>query len=427
MQTANKSWIALVRKFSLFGIAVSLAFSRLNLNSACIMFLLVSWLCEGNFKMKWQLLKKDTCFLGYLFYFGVLLAGMVYAPSFKIGWHYIESMLGFLIIPLIICCNPISPDERAKTMYVFIAALTLASLYCLVDRIVVFGQTGDTHLFFYHALLEPIKHHAIYFSGFVLIGIVYLMRAHDSFDPIGDKKWLRISWIAYLTAIMILLSSKLVLVLLLLYFLYSFTRGRRLLLGSLQRIILLILLAGIGIGLVTINNPVERRFSDIFRSNTQIENPKFSPATYFNGLEFRMLLWRITYEILNEERAWTFGVGPTNSQHYLDEKYLQLDLYAGKPGEQSGGYFMYNCHNQFLQTTLQSGVIGLIALVFLYAFLLIKAIQSRNEVFVIAMLFIFCFFLIESVLERQWGMLLFTWLVLLFKPPQNTERDLSIV
>jgi O-antigen ligase len=88
---------------------------------------------------------------------------------------------------------------------------------------------------------------------------------------------------------------------------------------------------------------------------------------------------------------------------------------------------MYNCHNQFLQTTLQSGFIGLIALVFLYAFLLIKAIQSRNEVFVIAMLFIFCFFLIESVLERQWGMLLFTWLVLLFKPPQNAERDLSIV
>ena len=49
----------------MYGIAGSLAFSRLNLNSVFIMLLALAWLLEGNFKEKWNLLRSNIGFFAY--------------------------------------------------------------------------------------------------------------------------------------------------------------------------------------------------------------------------------------------------------------------------------------------------------------------------------------------------------------------------
>jgi O-antigen ligase len=51
-------------------------------------------------------------------------------------------------------------------------------------------------------------------------------------------------------------------------------------------------------------NPVKDRFKDLASGNTSLfRQEKFSPGVYFNGLQFRLLIWRFTYEILNEKNA----------------------------------------------------------------------------------------------------------------------------
>ena len=62
-----------------------------------------------------------------------------------------------------------------------------------------------------------------------------------------------------------------------------------------------------------------------------LEMDKFNPGMYFNGIQFRLLQWRFTAEILNENDGWWIGVGPGNAQHLIDQKYISTNMYIGEP------------------------------------------------------------------------------------------------
>ena len=60
-----------------------------------------------------------------------------------------------------------------------------------------------------------------------------------------------------------------------------------------------------------IPSPVGTRFRAVFAGNDLLfTQKKFTPGTYFNGVQFRLLQWRFTYEILNEQHAWLLGATP---------------------------------------------------------------------------------------------------------------------
>ncbi|MEQ8363063.1 MAG: O-antigen ligase family protein [Cyclobacteriaceae bacterium] len=84
----------------------------------------------------------------------------------------------------------------------------------------------------------------------------------------------------------------------------------------------------------------------------------------------------------------------------------------------------YNLHNQFLQTSLELGLLGLaIFIILLFYFI----ICSQQKWLALQILFVFCmFFLVESVLERQSGVVSFTvWgMILSLKgPPDKVQRN----
>src|SRR5437764_8199665 len=99
MALIKKMWVDRMRMLSMYGIAFTLAFSFLNLNSAFIMLLAVVWLLERNFKEKWILLSRNVGFFAYAFYFLILLLGIFDAQPLSAGWKYIETKVGFLVLP----------------------------------------------------------------------------------------------------------------------------------------------------------------------------------------------------------------------------------------------------------------------------------------------------------------------------------------
>jgi len=129
---------------------------------------------------------------------------------------------------------------------------------------------------------------------------------------------------------------------------------------------------------------------------------------YFNGVEFRLMQWKLVPEILNERKRWLVGVAPADAQTLLNEKYKQYKFYQGDPNKGDKGYLDYNAHNQFLQCLLQSGIIGLLAFLWVCYELLRLAVKKKNpQLTACAALFIlFCF--TESVLQTQWGIVSFT-------------------
>jgi O-antigen ligase len=191
--------------------------------------------------------------------------------------------------------------------------------------------------------------------------------------------------------------------------------------------ILLPVVAGLGIIvaiLVATNNPVKKRFSDITNGTTTLfQQQKFNAGVYFNGLQFRLLTWRFTSEILNEQEAWLLGVSAGDGQAFLRKKYIETNMYTGD-GSNSGGYLLYNCHNIYLQTTLESGIIGLISLLFIIASFLFKLIKSKRKTTLIFFLCMLVFGFTESYLSRQFGIVLFTFLPLLALSAANPPGTL---
>jgi hypothetical protein len=124
-----------------------------------------------------------------------------------------------------------------------------------------------------------------------------------------------------------------------------------------------------------------------------------------NGLQLRLIFLRFGVEILNEQDAWISGTGMTQAQRLLNYKIRYYGMYLGTQVGTDTGYLNYNFHNQWMETTVRQGIIGLLLL--LAAMLVPFAISGERSLFpFIFFPVLLALFLTESVLQRQAGLVL---------------------
>ena len=143
-----------------------------------------------------------------------------------------------------------------------------------------------------------------------------------------------------------------------------------------------------------------------------------------NGINLRLIQARFGIKILEENNAWITGVGIMDAQKLLNEKYIEYGLYTGYEGTEDIGYLNYNFHNQFVETFVRSGIIGILLL---FAMFLSLFMMRQSNLFIShwVILIVFMFFITESVLERQQGIVYFCLIYssCFFKHPQLDIRD----
>jgi O-antigen ligase len=126
-------------------------------------------------------------------------------------------------------------------------------------------------------------------------------------------------------------------------------------------------------------------------------------VTQWNSVNLRMLEWKASVNGIGN--AWLLGVGPGDAQGVLDKFYFNFS--------ESTANLTYNTHNQYLQTTLELGVAGLLALsVCLFKPLFFS--MNVSPVFVAFILLFSIMCLTESMLARQKGIVFFTMFESLF-------------
>jgi O-antigen ligase len=122
-----------------------------------------------------------------------------------------------------------------------------------------------------------------------------------------------------------------------------------------------------------------------------------------------VIQWRLVPEILQEKKRWLVGVSPGDAQNELDNKYKQYNFYQGNSQTGDTGFLGYNTHNQFLQCLLQSGIIGLLTLLYLcYALIRVATKAHLPELWLVTILLL-AFFFTEAVLQNQKGIVSFTF------------------
>ncbi len=393
-------------------------FSFFNLNSYCIILLGACRLWEGRILDNVKKVFGNSLFLAYFLFFVIEAAGMLHTHNMKAGADVIAKDATFVAVAFALLAGRFA-DERAfgRLMLAYCAIVLTASVYCLGIAARRYSEGGDASVFFYHLLTSPISWNAVFFSVYVLFALIFLLSAdgHDSMEvlPPAVRIGVRVFMVTFFMGMIFLLSSKLILVLAVIALLGFFLRRYRLrkntrmgLALGLGALVLLGILAGT-------DNPVRQRYQELAQGDLKlVEQKKFAPGNYFNVLQVRLLEYRFAGEILREQHAWLFGVGPGDSQDLLDQKYIDANMYIGDtsqgPHRKIRGYIGYNFHNQYVETLVRDGIPGLVVLLGIFVLLvtqLARRWRTRQVSFTILTLALF--FIPEAPLTLQHGIFMF--------------------
>ena len=350
-------------------------------------------------------------------FFLLQIMPLAYTDDIAITWRHIEVKSALLFIPLCFFSSQYMNKARFHSLmkwYVFI--LVIIIIWCLgVSFIKYRYHQAPIYIFFYHELLSNLGHHAIQFSIFVFAGLIFLLEETTQ-ERYLVNKGIHFSLLSFLIGSMLLLSSKLVISFTLCSLAYYAVISLKKNVNT-RWAIALMAVAGIAISSIILftKNPISYRFNDIMHNNMIVmEKKTFEPRFYFNGVAFRLLQWRFVKEIIQEHRAWVMGVTPAHAQPLLNQKYIEANMYAGHPGTADHGYQGFNTHNQWLESFLQTGLIGLIIFFGICFSMVAMAIRQRNRLLWAIVLLVLAYSFQEAVFETQYGLVVFLFLPLFF-------------
>jgi O-antigen ligase len=367
-------------------------FSWLNFNSYLIILLVICRLLDGSPREALRSAFGNIFFWTFAVIFLIELAGLFYTHDLYAAWKYMESKATLVAIPFVFLAGPFTDYNGYRKLFnAYTWLLAAVCVYCLSMAMLEYYWQHDIKVFFYHDLTGAVGVNAVFFSGYVLIAILFLLFSIK-------VRGMRIALLLFFTGMMLLLSSRLLLLLLAIVFMV-YAIGRRLRNLKAVAYTLAILIA---LGLATLaftDNPFSRRYQELSpdRLSSSIHRAPISDASA-NGISLRLFMWRAAFQILRENHAWALGVTGGDSQSRLDQKYLDAGLYQG--------YLGYNFHNEYIEVLVHSGLIGwalfmfgMVALIFMA-----RITGTMPAVFTTGLILLLCS--TESALEMQHGLFL---------------------
>lgn len=156
--------------------------------------------------------------------------------------------------------------------------------------------------------------------------------------------------------------------------------------------------------------PIESRFSELFRPQT------YRNIDVNNSTSIRVAIYNCS--LIKIKEACIMGYGLGDSQNVLNSCYKANNY----PFDSS---ITYNSHNQYLSYYLSSGFLGFLVIVFVMAYLFINGIIRKNIYLTSTVFFFSIIMLFENVLERQSGVILFSFLVCVFYFSNNNTVEKS--
>lgn len=334
-----------------------------------------------------------------LVYFLLHVIGLLYSDNMNYGGKDIEMKLSFFVLPIAFSFLIITRKELTFIKSAFIGGCFVASVICLVNACLKFGNDRSALHFFY--MTFSIFMHPTYFSFYLNFCILLLL---DNYFNFSKRSKVNLALIFFFGIIIMLLNARMGIIV-------AYITIPALILANRQRMVNLkstILLASSSVLLLASLQLITAHFYNRFKQientitnpaqvNAELHGEKLPPEQY-NSTTSRIALWRNVSEVIMEHPL--FGVGTGDIKEVLVEKYRST-------GFEKGASEKYNPHNQFMHTTVILGIFGLTILILLLFYSLWKAVKGKNMILVFFLVIIIMNGLTESVLEVQSGILFF--------------------
>lgn len=353
----------------------------------------------------WQYLRRKASTLWPLWALSawllLYLIGLIYSTDIADAGRrlLIKSML-FIWPPALVLAFPYLKEVRIKQLLV--SAPVLLALLCVIRACVRYFGTGDfannTAVFMYYRLSAWIMH-PNYLMLFLGGGIIVLWweRLHNRriFSRGADHAmwW----FLLFFTGGLLQARTGFIILMLLLILVSTWYLRKQWRKHWRSAVVYPLIIAVMALALPT-------EFSQRYYINTSTEFiPEKENDTSFSG---RLVIWSLCLNCW-QEKFWA-GHGPGDAVWRLHNIYQE-------EGFQEGIKDKYNCHNQYLETAIAFGVLGLIVIALLPA---LSLAYWRRQPRALPLLLFIVFFLgsmfFESVLERHKGVMILTVFVTAF-------------
>jgi hypothetical protein len=360
--------------------------------------------------------------LFFILYFFMLLVSLFYSKDLKTGVSVITSSLSFLVIPLIplfISKKEVNLEFITKSYIGFLCLLFFFLFSTSIYKNVIEGYTleyvFDTlrgrevengrydyfnyWYFAYANFTSPIGIQPIYLGVFTNIAVVFLFYL----KKIRKIKYYYFQLITLGLLILLAASRWQILIFALNYFIFiifidnsTFTKKTFILVSLVATIL--------AIGAI---NPVTR-----IRAKESFSIKEAFYQDHFGGTSIRLKKWTNAIRSIAAGSVAGYGVG--DAKNKLLDQYKKDKFYLGY-------YNKYNSHNQYLDTLLYGGLFSflILILIFFYAYK-----YAVNKIYLLLMTNVFSVgFFTESMLSRQWGVVSFSFFLIIFTVFEFTIND----
>jgi O-antigen ligase len=317
------------------------------------------------------------------------------------GFSELEKKISLLIFPFVIYYQPKLSHQQIKIiLFAFVAGCIFTAGICLVKASYHYHLTGDPSFFFYHNFSQLVGMHAIYFSMYVCFAMVILVYYfYNNFSASsGLEKVGYCTMFLLLVTTIILLGGRthlfLMIVGLVAFAIHVYSRYT-----SLKRAILYGVIIGFFFTGVVLVFPANReRIKEAINYKGE-----YRLSGKWGENQMRPLIWNCAFSLVKTAPIAGVGTGDVLDelqQCYTDRDYVSLLIWEP---------VRFNAHNQFIETLVGLGFIGLIIFAGSMISATIHAVRTQNYFYLAFILLIAISFLTESMLQRQNGIVFFSF------------------
>jgi hypothetical protein len=417
----NNHWPTIAAKSQLSALllaAATLPFSITLCHWGFGIYILL-WTTEGNWKDKFNVLKRSFILQVVLAFTLLLVLGMIYTENKTEGWLSLEKKIFFFAMPVALATSKIryTKSEVRLILYFFTVACFVGTLICLLHAVrqAESGLTPEVLalqlnapefqtlnpsasyqwlIFSYLGLASGLNMHPGYLSMYLAFCILFTIRELAYENMRSGYKALAIVAVLHFSVFTICLASRIILVnLFILCFsitvIFFTQHAYRRMAYSLTALLLAALI-------ILYVNPISRykNLQEIFHSSFTIREK----AVYTTSTEIRASLLWVAWKSFTSMNLWKgVGTGDVNDSMKATSAEYQI----------SNVHNTYNPHNQYASIALAIGLPGLLLFTLCLILPMIMAFQARDYFLFGFTLLFASLCLTEGVLERQKGVAFF--------------------
>lgn len=379
------------------------------------------WVLSLQFRQKFKNLLNNKGAGVLLFYYLVLVVACIFSPLPAEGGE--DLLLKFPFLAWAIMLGSIFQLERKHLSWVlraFVIATGISVVFCFGDSFYSYMAFPHSSVFYFEELVNFSLIPPHYLGLFVNFGYALVFQNLLSERKLITKKWWSVVFLLLFFIAIVFISVRMqfvVFVIINAFVFFNYMSARKgKVWASLSFLTVIAVFAAAAMLVPGSRARMIDTYNELKSFEGMVDNKQTNP---------RVFLWSAAVEVISDN-FWT-GTGPGAEGEALNDQLSTKEIIYWD-GTQT--YFLHqaghNYHNVYLQHFASLGVVGFVALLlmFLWPLMAMGKIAFKPQ----AMLFLlvsFLSFFTESMLQRQAGVLFFSffWALFFVLKPQEIVSD----